>query len=211
MKKGVFITGIDTEVGKTAVSAIVAQALGADYWKPVQCGDLRHSDAMRVAACVAHPTCVIHPERYRLAQPRSPHAAAKAEGLRIELDDFALPSCANFLVVEGAGGLMTPLNEQDCMIDLIARLSLPVVLVSRHYLGSINHSLLSLEALHDRGIPLAGLIFNGPEDPDTETAIERIGKVKALGRVALMPALDRASVAEAARALSPRIQHWLNE
>jgi dethiobiotin synthetase len=174
MPQQYFVTGIGTEVGKTVVSAVLVKALHADYWKPVQSGDLDFTDTDKVRQWAGLTDDRIHPETYRLQLPMSPHASAAADGVSIELDHFQLPETQRNLVVEGAGGLMVPLNERDCMIDLIARLKLPVVLVSRNYLGSINHTLLSVEALRARNIPIAGLVFNGESVPTTESVITKM-------------------------------------
>lgn len=174
MAQQYFITGIGTEIGKTVVSAILVKALGADYWKPVQSGDLDYTDSDKVRQWAGMEAQRVHPETYRLNLPMSPHASAAADGVEISLDAFQLPDTEKPLVVEGAGGLMVPLNERDCMIDLIAQLGIPVVLVSRHYLGSINHTLLSVEALRQRDIPIAGLVFNGDPVPTTESIITQM-------------------------------------
>jgi dethiobiotin synthetase len=166
-----FVTGIGTDVGKTVAAAVLTQALGADYWKPVQAGGLDHTDADEVRRLVTHPGSHFHPERHRLQLPASPHRAAAAENLLIQPQNFSLPRTANHLVVEGAGGLLVPLAPGFLVADLVRQLELPVVLVSRHYLGSINHTLLTLEVLRQRGLPLRGLVFNGPDDPITEQAI----------------------------------------
>ena len=151
-----FVTGIGTDVGKTVISAVLTEKLGADYWKPVQAGDLDNSDTIKVKELVSNSQSVFHDESFRLNHPMSPHAAAQREGVEINLDDFKIPETANNLVIEGAGGLMVPLNDRDCLIDLIETLGAEVVLVSRNYLGSINHTLLSIEALKSRGIPVRG-------------------------------------------------------
>ncbi len=194
-----FVSGIGTEVGKTVVSAILVKALQADYWKPVQAGDLLFSDSMKIAEWV--PGARIHQEAYRLQTPMSPHAAADIDGIQIDLNAFELPATDNSLIVEGAGGLLVPLNEKDHMLDLIERLKLPVILVSRHYLGSINHTLLSLEALKARNIPLAGLIFNGKEHPTTERIIQQIGGIRPVGRIEELPDLQPNTIVQAARQL----------
>ncbi len=165
-----FVSGIGTEVGKTVVSAILVEALQADYWKPVQAGDLYHSDTDKIKAWT-NKAGKFHPETYRLNTPASPHYAAKLDNIDIQLTDFHLPKTNNHLIVEGAGGLYVPLNNKDLIIDLIAHLGIPVVLVSRNYLGSINHTLLSIEALTRRNIPIAGLVFNGVPTPSTEQYI----------------------------------------
>lgn len=171
MHRQYFVSGIGTEVGKTVASAVLARYLKSEYWKPVQAGDLDYSDTMKVAELAGLSSSEIWPERFRLNHPMSPHAAAALDKTPIRLSDFSLPSTSNPLIVEGAGGLMVPLNDQDLIIDLMAQLSLSCILVSRHYLGSINHSILSIEALRARGIEIAGIIINGNENQATEEAI----------------------------------------
>ncbi|NJB86290.1 dethiobiotin synthetase [Lewinella marina] len=186
-----FVSGIGTEVGKTVASAYLQLALGADYWKPVQAGDLDFGDRDRVRQWTGLPADRYHPERYRLRTPASPHYAAHLDGLSIELDDFRLPEpTGRPLLVEGAGGLLVPLNETDCMIDLAARLGLPVILVSRHYLGSINHTLLSLEVLKGRGMELAGIVFSGGENPESERIITQLSGAPVLARLPELPQID---------------------
>ncbi len=198
-----FVTGIGTEVGKTVASAILVQALKADYWKPVQCGDLDNSDSMKIEQWVKHPTHVF-PEQYRLTRPMSPHAAAEKEGVHIDLNKMQLPKTDRRLIVEGAGGLMVPLNQDDLMLDLIRHLKIPTFVISRHYLGSINHTLLTIEMLKKNQIPIQGLFFNGPENKDTESIISRfIGPELILGRIDELTTIDSDSVALAAEAIKP--------
>ena len=178
-----FVTGIGTEIGKTVVSSILTEYLQADYWKPVQSGDLHLTDTMKVQALVSNTKSYFHPERHRLNAPLSPHAAAALDGVQIQLSDFTLPQTSNHLIVEGAGGLMVPLNDQDLMIDLIKQLGIPVILVSRNYLGSINHTVLSIEALQRRDIPIAGIVINGEPNPATESFIESMSALPILFRV----------------------------
>lgn len=166
-----FISGIGTGVGKTIAAAIVCEALKADYWKPVQAGDLDQSDTMMVQSLISNSVTRFFPERFSLSQPMSPHAAAAIDGIRISPRDFSLPETSNKLVIEGAGGLMVPLNEHYMMIDLIEDFNSPVILVSRNYLGSINHTLLSAEALQKRSIPILGIIFNDTPNESTEKLI----------------------------------------
>ncbi|GAA3944099.1 dethiobiotin synthase [Hymenobacter algoricola] len=166
-----FITGIGTDVGKTLVSAILTEALQADYWKPVQAGLTPTTDAATVRGLVQNQTSRFHPERYRLQLPASPHAAAAAEGITLRPEDFQLPATDNHLIVEGAGGLLVPLAPGLLMADLMQQFGLDVVVVSRNYLGSINHTLLTLEALQTRGLRVRGLVFNGEPNPATEDFI----------------------------------------
>lgn len=163
-----FVTAIHTDSGKTLASAILCRALNADYWKPVQAGTPTDSSTI---AELTNDEVTIHPERYRLRMPASPHAAARAENIQLQLDDFTLPKTNRNLVIEGAGGALVPINDQHFVIDLAVRFMSPVVLVSNIYLGSINHTLLTFEALKSRKIPIAGIIFNGPENPETERII----------------------------------------
>lgn len=193
-----FITGIGTDVGKTVAAAIVVKALDADYWKPVQCGDLDHTDSMKVQRLTG---CTVHPEAYRLQAPMSPHAAAEAEGVEIELGRFRLPDTARPLVVEGAGGIMVPLNAARTILDLMERLNLPVMVVSRHYLGSINHTLMTLEVLKQRGITVAGILFNGDPHPTTESVIEQMSGVPVIGRIPHLSEVSPTAIEAAADTL----------
>lgn len=165
--KNLFVTGIGTGVGKTVVSAILAQYFQAAYWKPVQAGDLHQSDSMVVRGLIDRHLRIF-PERYRLKMPVSPHQAAAAESISIQLTDFELPESPGPLIVEGAGGLFAPLNNHHFMIDLIGQLRLPAVLVSRDYLGCINHTILSLQALQQRHISIPFLVLNGTFNPATK-------------------------------------------
>lgn len=167
-----FVTGIGTDVGKTVVSAILVEKLKADYWKPVQSGDLDNSDTIKVKALVSNTRSVFHPETYRLTQPYSPHKSAELDGIKIDLDKFELPETDNQLIIEGAGGLMVPLNDEHFVIDLIQKFDAEVVLVVRHYLGSINHTLLSLELLKQKKIKVNTLVFNGEKDEYSEKIIK---------------------------------------
>lgn len=165
-----FITGIGTEVGKTVCSAVLTKYFNADYWKPVQSGDLDFSDSMKIKNWVGENTVCYH-ETYRFQLAASPHQSAKEEGIIIDLNEFKIPETSNNLIVEGAGGLMVPLNDKDFMIDLIDKLKIPVALVVRNYLGCINHTLLSILALKHKKIKLQYLILNGNFPSDTERII----------------------------------------
>lgn len=178
------VTGTDTGIGKTVVAAGLAQALGARYWKPVQAGLDEGTDRDTVAALSG---CEVLPESYRLVTPCSPHQAATIDGVTIDPARLALPTGDGPLVVEGAGGVLVPLSEDLLYADLFARWGLPVVLVARTALGTINHSLLSIEALRSRGVPIAGIAFVGDENAETERVICAIGQVRRLGR---LPWLD---------------------
>jgi len=175
-----FITGIGTDIGKTIVSSIVVEALNADYWKPIQSGDLHLTDTMKVQSFVSNNTSVFHSEVYKFQNPLSPHAAAEIEQIRIDLEQIKLPQTNNRLIIEGAGGLMVPLNDQHFIIDLIQKTDAEVILVSRNYLGSINHTLLTYELLKQRNIKIKGLIFNGNESMATENSIVNYTKLPVL-------------------------------
>ncbi|MGB3800447.1 MAG: dethiobiotin synthase [Lewinella sp.] len=192
--KAYFVSGIGTEVGKTVASAFLQVALDADYWKPVQAGDLDFGDTDRVRSWTGLPDTYYHPERHRLHTPASPHYAARLDGVDISLNDFTLPTTERTLLVEGAGGLLVPLNERDCMIDLAAHLDLPVILVVRHYLGSINHTLLSLEALRSRNMACAGLILSGQPNEESTRIIRSLTGVRVLASLPELPKVEFAAM-----------------
>ena len=166
--KQFIVAGIGTEIGKTVVSAILTAGLKADYWKPVQAGDLDQGDAYWIRNWV--PSATVHPSTYALTQPMSPHSAAEIDGITITLENFKIPTDQT-LIVELAGGIMVPLNDRETNLDFIKHLNLPVILVSKNYLGSINHTLLSYELLKQHGVQIAGIVFNGPENPSGEKFI----------------------------------------
>lgn len=155
------IAGIHTGIGKTLCSAILCEAWGYDYWKPIQAGDLDNSDSIFIKNHVSNSKCTIHPEAYRFQTAASPHFAADTEGVVIEKEKLKMPETNNNLIVETAGGIMSPLGKNFLNIDLIKHLNLPVVLVSENYLGSINHTLMSVFALKQQQILIKGIVFNG--------------------------------------------------
>ena len=185
------IAGISTEIGKTFISSILIEALAADYWKPVQSGALDFTDTDTVKSLISNPKTVFHPETYRLTEPMSPHAAAAIDGVEIQLSNFHLPETKNNLIVELAGGLMVPLNDRETNVDLIKKMALPVILVSRNYLGSINHTLLSVEVLKQQNIPIKGLIFNGIQNISSEDFILKYTGLECLGRVDFEENIDK--------------------
>jgi dethiobiotin synthetase len=213
MATPIFITGIGTGVGKTLVSAIVTEALGSDYWKPIQAGYDDGTDASEVGALISNPRTRVHRECYKLALPASPHIAARAERLRIDLDVIheafgAIQTDNPFVVVEGAGGLMVPLNDSAFIIDLASRLEAPVILVSRNYLGSINHSLLTAQACKARNLKVLGWIFNDHYG-DYEQEIEHWSGYPSLGKIPFTDQPDAVFVAQQAALLKPHIQQAL--
>ncbi|WP_298792682.1 dethiobiotin synthase [uncultured Allomuricauda sp.] len=177
----IFVTGISTEVGKTITSAIIVEALEADYWKPVQAGDLDNSDSHKIKDLISNDRTKIHKNSYALNSPMSPHAAAEIDGITLNLDKISPPETDNHLVIEGAGGLLVPLNDKDTILDLIQP-DYKVIVVSRHYLGSINHSLLTIEKLQEKNLKI-GIIFSGDEHPTTESIILKKTGVTFLGRI----------------------------
>ncbi len=190
-----FITGIGTGIGKTLVSAILTEKLKADYWKPIQSGDLETSDSITINSLVSNSRTVIHPESYRLTQPLSPHLSARLDGIEIDLNQIHLPETNNNLIIEGAGGLMVPLNETELIVDLIKKLGVEVILVSQNYLGSINHTLLSVNLLRQYEIPVKGIIFNGTKNEETERYILQYTKIKKLGYIPGLDQIDKAHIA----------------
>lgn len=191
--RAVFVTGTDTGIGKTLVSAWLTHHWRAEYWKPIQTGALEDSDSLTVAALA--PAALIHPPAHVYQLPASPHQAAGHEHAHITLDSLAPPATLGPLVIEGAGGVMVPLNENTLMIDFIARLAVPVVVVARSGLGTLNHSLLTLEALRRRHIPILGLVMNGPVHAANRQAIEHFGTVDVLAEIPPLAAIDAATVA----------------
>lgn len=164
-----FVTAIGTDSGKTLISSILVQALGADYWKPVQAGF--PADTQAVRELTDSRDTRFFSERYVLNIPASPHAAARIDGVTISLKDFHPPVSNRDLIIEGAGGIMVPLNDDEVIIDMVPLVSAEIILVCNLYLGSINHSLLSIELLKQRGYPVKGIVFNGPSNPESERII----------------------------------------
>lgn len=200
--KNIFVTGIGTGIGKTIVSAILVEKLKADYWKPVQSGDLENSDTSKVKELVSNTITTFHPEAYRLTQPFSPHKSAAIDGITIEPEKILAPVTANWLIIEGAGGLMVPLNSHFLMIDLIKKLGAEVILVSQNYLGSINHTLLSIYTLKQQNIPVRAIIFNGPRDLSSEDYILGYTGIKLLGNIPEYEIVDKKAIIEAGSYIS---------
>ena len=193
MTKQFVVTGIGTDVGKTVVSSILAESLNAVYWKPIQAGDLKNSDSQKVARYTSNVT--ILREVYSLSTPISPHASADIDGLTISSSKLKLPVVKSNFIIEGAGGLMVPLNNEGLnIIDLIALWDLETIIVSRHYLGSINHSLLTAEILKHRGIKIAGFIFVGDENKATESIILNTSGLKMIARIPIVKKIDKSFI-----------------
>jgi dethiobiotin synthetase len=190
-----FITGISTDVGKTITAAILVEALQADYWKPIQAGNLEQTDTMTVQSLISNSKSIFFEPSYALQMPASPHAAAENENIMIELSKIIPPKTENHLIIEGAGGLLVPLNDTDMVVDLI-QADDKVILVSQHYLGSINHTLLSVEVLKNRGIKLAGIIFNGSKNEASESIILKKTQAKHIGNILPEAHFDQEMVAK---------------
>jgi dethiobiotin synthetase len=189
---GFFVTGTDTDVGKTLVSAWLLTQLDASYWKPVQAGMEPETDAALVQRLAELPAARILPEAYLLPEPVAPHEAARKAGITIDMAKLEAPQHDGLIVVEGAGGLMVPLTDDAYMIDLAAELDLPILLVCRSTLGTINHTLLSIEAIRRRGLPLAGVVITGPETPHNRAAIERYGQIEVIAEIPWLETINRA-------------------
>ena len=185
-----FITGIGTDIGKTIASAIITEALQTDYWKPIQAGDLDNSDTHKIQKYISNTKSLFYENSYALNTPASPHFAAELDNLTIDLKKIKEPKTKNNLIIEGAGGVLVPLNKKDTIIDLI-QLDYKVIVISRHYLGSINHTLLTIEALQNRKITIAGIIFNGDENKATEEIILSKTGLSFLGRIENEPYFDK--------------------
>jgi dethiobiotin synthetase len=195
MKHAFFVSGIGTDVGKSIVSSVLCELLFANYWKPVQSGELDNTDSMKVERLVSFETFNYFPEQFRLTQPLSPHVSAKLDGVHIQSSDFTFPEFTGNLIIEGAGGLMVPVNENGLLYcDLAAEWNLPTILISRHYLGSINHTLMSIEILRNRHIPILGIIYVGEELPMTEEIIFTKTQIPTLFQVPIFENLSKETI-----------------
>lgn len=200
-----FVTGIGTDVGKTVASAVLCESLGANYWKPIQSGSLEHSDSDTIKALITNGHERVFPERFRLRAALSPHAAARLEHVNIKLSDFCPPPRNAPLVIEGAGGLMVPINLRSTMADLVAKLEAPLILVVRHYLGSINHTLLTLSAIKALNLACKGIIVSGEQNTQSEHAIKRIGGVPIIAHIPAMKRVSRSSISAVLPKFAPRL------
>jgi dethiobiotin synthetase len=203
MKK-YFITGTGTDVGKTLASAIITEYLKADYWKPIQAGNLENSDSMIVRNLISNSQSIIHNEAYLFKTSASPHIAAEKEDVNLEMEVIKVPPSTNQagLIIEGAGGILVPLNKTMLMIDLIQKISAEVILVSKNYLGSINHTLLSIEALKQRGISIKGIVFNGEDKYEGEEAIMNFSGCKTLFHIPHFERINRDTIKSFANSLA---------
>jgi dethiobiotin synthetase len=191
-----FVTGTNTDIGKTVVSAILVAGLNAHYWKPVQSGIDESSDTEWIREKTGLPESHFHPETYRLKPYLSPHAAAALDGVKISLDRFEMPATpeTETLIVEGAGGIMVPLNEEHFILDLMKKLDIPTLLVADSELGTINHTLLSLEQIRRNGLDVLGVVMNGPRNSGNRKAIEHYGQVSVLAEIEPLPEITPQSL-----------------
>ena len=193
--KGVIICGTDTDIGKTAISALLVQGLNATYWKPIQSGIIDGGDSSQVKKILNLSEKRLVPEAYIFKAAVSPHWAAELEGISIDLDNLSIPNIEEFLIVETAGGLLVPLTRKILQIDLIKKWQLPVILVAKTGLGTLNHTLLSVEALRNRSIPILGLILNGPNHKDNPKTLEDLTKLPLIANIPQFPKLNREDLA----------------
>lgn len=196
-----FITAIGTDSGKTLAAAILCDALQADYWKPVQAGFPRDTDTVK--NLISNKKSVFHPEAYLLKTPASPHAASKIDQITIRPTDIQTPKTNNTLIIEGAGGCLVPLNDDDFVIDLATLFKAEIILVSNQYLGSINHTLLTLEAVKKRNLTIKGIIFNGPANEESERIILKHAKVNCLLRIKKELEINKVVVQKYAAIIKP--------
>ncbi len=209
-QQAIFLTGTDTNVGKTVVSALLCQAFDAGYWKPIQSGITDGSDSDTVRLLTQLPTQHFYPESYALTEPLSPHAAAAIDKVQIELEHIVLPNFQQpLLIVEGAGGVMVPLNSKALVIDLIQHLNIPTIVVARSGLGTINHTLLTLQALRSAHIDVLGVIMNGPENLSNASAIENYGNTVVLSQVDWLETISTSSITTASRKIQNELRHRL--
>ncbi|OEK09415.1 dethiobiotin synthase [Flavivirga aquatica] len=199
-----FVTGISTDVGKTIASAILTEALKADYWKPVQAGELEYCDTKKVEGLVSNSKSKFHPNSYALNTPMSPHAAADIDGVSIDLKTIITPKTVNNLVIEGAGGLLVPLNNTQTILDIMQP-HYKVIVISRHYLGSINHTLLTVNLLKAKGFDVS-IIFSGNEHKTTENIITEMTQVPVIGRINEEPYFDKNVVKEYAELFKNKLK-----
>lgn len=202
-----FITGIGTDVGKTVVAAILSEALNAHYWKPIQSGDLDNSDSLKVQRWTQNVTML--PEHYRLTKPLSPHTSARLDGVTIN-SQIPLPEVDGTLIVEGAGGILVPVNDNgNTIADVVSGWNIPAIIVVKHYLGSINHTLLTLEYMKAKGIRLAGIVVTGEAHEESEQIIETITGNKINLHIPLATQVDADFVREQAAIHTEKIHQWL--
>jgi dethiobiotin synthetase len=206
MKKQIAITGIHTGVGKTIATAVLAEALGAHYWKPVQAGGLDETDSMIVKKLISNGESRVHPEGAILTQPLSPHTAAKMDGVTVDHTLFQWPKTDGFLLVETAGGVLSPMTNDSTMADFVDYYNIPTILISNNYLGSINHTLMSIEVLKKRDIALLGLVMNGEPNASSEDFIRTYTNIPFMATIPKFDVLDHNAVKQCAENI--KVQLW---
>ena len=197
-----FITGIGTDVGKTIVSAILTEALKADYWKPVQSGVADGTDKSLVSSLITNTTSVCHNESYSFQEPASPHLAASLENQKIKLEQMHLPDTQNDLIIEGAGGILVPLNDSNYVIDLAQEFEADVIFVCRNYLGCINHSLLSIDYLVKNNFPVKGIVLVGNFDKAVKLAITNYSELPVLAEIPEMSEISKETILNQAQKIN---------
>jgi dethiobiotin synthetase len=213
LPKNIFVTGIDTNVGKTIVSAVLVESLQADYWKPIQSGNTEGTDTETIKKLISNRKTTIHPEAYSLKAATVPYHAGEREGIEIEeVKVVSLPDTDNRLIVEGAGGLMVHLRKNMMVIDLIAKLNIPVILVAKNYLGSINHTLLSIAAMRQRGIEILGIIYNGERSEHMRKLIFDTSAIPEIGTIDYTNEINKAFISRQANSLLSSLKtHFIIE
>lgn len=204
MKDTFFVTGISTDVGKTIISAMLVEALKADYWKPIQAGELENSDTHKVGSLISNTNSKLWESSFSLNTPMSPHAAAEIDGVTIKREKIKRPKTNNTLIIEGAGGLLVPINDKETILDLIDPKD-KIIIVSRHYLGSINHTLLTIEQLKQRNLNVFGIIFSGAKHVSTESIIEKMSGILVLAYINEEPYFDKNVVKEYAEEIKDKL------
>ena len=205
MNRTFVVAGISTEVGKTVVSALLAEALKADYWKPIQSGNIEDADKKTVQQLISNSTTKCHPEDYLLKEPISPHAAAEKDNVQIELEKIVIPKTDNTLIIELAGGIMVPLNNNTLNLDLLKQWKLPVFLVANYYLGSINHTLMSIEILKQYNIPIFSLVFNGDTVVSSRDIILKYSGIKNYIEIPQIHSINKQRIKEHAKRITIKL------
>lgn len=198
MSRKISILGIHTDIGKTVTSAVMTEALQADYWKPVQAGDLNNSDSIKIKKWISNPKSIVHEEAIRLQMAASPHTAAKQENKQYNFKEFTVPLTSNILLIETAGGIFSPVDDQHTMLDMAEYFQWQTVLVTKNYLGSINHTLLCLEAIKRRNIAILALIVNGERNESSEAFIRNYADIKHVIHVPELKEINQATIRQAA-------------
>ncbi len=210
MNNAIAITGIHTGIGKTIAAAVIAEALGADYWKPVQAGELHNSDSIIVRSFLTDGVQRVHPEAFLLTQPLSPHAAARIDGVTIDHTTFQRPATDELLLIETAGGVLSPMSEDATMADFVAYHQLPTILITNNYLGSINHTLLSIEALKHRGIQVLGIVVSGAANTTSEAYIAHYGGVPVIAHIPFLDVVNNHTIKEQAARIAASLQKHIH-